>query len=74
MSNDGPTGLSRYRSQHRGFFRRREELVLQIEMRGLRASMVGGWITSDYTKWWRDATSEDISVMKSSCGSPVPVV
>lgn len=37
-----------------------EYLVLQVEVEGLLAENIGGWIECETKKWWRNATTEDL--------------
>lgn len=61
LSHCEPTGRRRHRSQRRLFGR--EELVLQIEWRGLHTYCIGGYVDSDWIKFWRDATSADLTLI-----------
>jgi hypothetical protein len=54
-----PTGRTRHRSQRRWG---REELVLQIEWRGIHTYSIGGFIDSEWIDFWRDATSADMTI------------
>lgn len=59
MSDWTATGKRRYRSQQR--WGGREELVMQIEERGIVTTWSAGQIDSEWMNRWRDATTSDLT-------------
>lgn len=53
------TGRTRYRSTRTWFGR--EYLILQVEVEGFVATNLGYCVDCETRRWWRDATTEDLT-------------